>query len=748
MFVFHREMLIGILLDVSGSMRKNAVGEIEEENCEWARSTFEVIKDLVKFDISRNNHIFALGVGAKYGKGIFDFLKTIERFDKNKHEESVQYREHREDSGNDILKDLVNVLKPDFKLLKQTVGSILNAGRMVAHSNDAKLLSWKETTPVSMTLPPSPAEAHLNTVIDKTIANYDDLIEEFFQLVEKNGAPRTRKWTSKETIKSAVLFETANLLIKALKSSKEFLKEFVSYCLPSECKPREEDEGFYRKAKLHAATFIGHQASEEEISKIVEKALERLMKDVGSVYSVQRASEILNRFVDVNTLTKDKIKKLLTLVGPLIFGETPLYEALHKTTEIFEKKTYSKHKKMLFVLSDGEPTDDSSDSVFEKLKDLEVTIVCCLLTRSGNIKPRRLYSLGNREWSNGANLLFKLSSAIPSQLIPRTIFIKKGWDIEITNNETKLFIQVNHHDHIKDACNLARNVVCCQDSLADLLVSISLDIYINQSTSRFTAKRQVKGTCYANALAAVLHLSMMRILGRDKGYPSFTALRAEMIDRHGEDGAHTFEVLREITPIYRLQYEAVDVTEAMSAIAAKRPVYATFSLTDLEWEQFGDFYRRDPTGVLTNAEIDIRKRDRKDVLHGHAVVLTSFNSECFRFMNSWGDDWADMGFFKVQNSEVLAFEFCDVFWTLNDLSQREIYFFENHGAEVADKIIKSLISLQKAKYECPLCTATSLVTAFSGSLNETVCPKCKGKFRSDESGNLLALNIYLTSLSK
>lgn len=81
--------LTGILLDVSGSMRQNAGVEIEEENCELARTTIEVIDNFLKYDVSRNNLIFALGVGAKYGKGIFNVLKTIERFDG--HDEFIEH---------------------------------------------------------------------------------------------------------------------------------------------------------------------------------------------------------------------------------------------------------------------------------------------------------------------------------------------------------------------------------------------------------------------------------------------------------------------------------------------------------------------------------------------------------------------------------------------------------------------------------------------------------------------------------
>ena len=66
-------------------------------------------------------------------------------------------------------------------------------------------------------------------------------------------------------------------------------------------------------------------------------------------------------------------------------------------------------------------------------------------------------------------------------------------------------MQVNHPDHLREACNMARDVVCCQDALSDLLVSVDLDIYINQSTKSFKAKKQVGETCHANISAAFLN---------------------------------------------------------------------------------------------------------------------------------------------------------------------------------------------------------------------------------------------------
>ena len=299
---------------------------------------------------------------------------------------------------------------------------------------------------------------------------------------------------------------------------------------------------------------------------------------------------------------------------------------------------------------------------------------------------------------------------------------------------------------------MAQDVVYCSDTLSELLVSVDLDIYISQSTSGFKAQEQHGGTCYANASAAVLHLAMKRILGREGGYPDFHKLKEDMIETYGIHGADTSKVLQEMCQQYRLHCKDVDIKGAMEAVVKKRPVVARYCLTHDEWMAFRKFFNDKPKGILKQNELDVRKRPislSSSELEGHAVVLTSFNSECLTFMNSWGQNWGDNGFFRVQNAEVLQLKFIDVYWTLNDLTEREKEYYRKHGPEVAAKLMKSLKGLQNAEYTCPKCEQTSLVTEFEGTLSKVRCPKCSHEFStSDNAGNILALNVYLTSLSR
>ena len=298
-----------------------------------------------------------------------------------------------------------------------------------------------------------------------------------------------------------------------------------------------------------------------------------------------------------------------------------------------------------------------------------------------------------------------------------------------------------------EACEMAK-VVRCREALSEFLVSVDLDIYISQTIHDFEAKEQVGGTCYANASAAVLHMAMRRILGREGRYPDFHELREEMIKEYGCDGANTKNVLIKMCKKYRLHSEEVKSKEAMEAAVQKRPVVAIYDLTDDEWQIFANFYKKNPAGILTQKELDFNQRPTNPPpeTEGHAVVLTSHNSKCLTFMNSWGQNWGDNGFFRVQNAEVLDMKFFDVFWRLDDLSEEEREYYHQHGSEVAEKLVKGL---QKAEYECPECHKSSLVTEFTGTLSKARCPKCSREFSTnDNEGNILALNIYLTSLSR
>ena len=563
------------------------------------------------------------------------------------------------------------------------------------------------------------------------------MLDEVLTFLEMNGAKRVRTWGKMDVLREVIDDTTVAGILHHLQRSAEFTKKFVYECLPRECRELSLDslgniatEGSYFLAGC--VPLVG--------SSIQGRPTKESVREV-----VKKGKDLIAASVDYQELTNEQSDELLKSVEPYIYGGTPLIQAMCRSVDLFSDPEFANHHKLLFVLSDGQPAD-GDNPLLQELSDLGVTTVCCFITDQLLSDPRHLYSILDESWEKPAKFMFRMSSTITTQKIPRTLFVKRGWKIDVDNNETRLFFQVNHPDIIKDVCDMAKNGVLSQDALSDILSSVDLDIYINQASEGFGAKRQHGGTCYANASAAVLDLAMKRIVGRDGGYPDFFELRRKLIAKYGDHGAPTIKVLKEICPTYRLQCQKVDSVGAMKAISAKRPVVARFCLSGAQWDQFSKFFRENPRGILTRSYLDLKKNSTS-YPGGHAVVLSSYDAESLRLMNSWGDDWADNGFFRVQNADVLGLEFVDVFWTEENLSDGEKRAYRQHGAESAAKLIRSLKGIQMAKYKCPLCTVESMVVDYSGHLLKTKCPKCRRTFNANEAGGDLALNLYLMSLT-
>ena len=685
--------LIGILLDVSGSMKRSIGSGINENREPWARSIFEVIDNLIKYDVSTDNHVFAVGFGANEGEQIFDILGTLER---------------------------------------------IHLHNQAFDRNDK---------PVT--------RGHLN---------------EIFNILEKAGARYIRKWADVEVARSVIPDYTADLLLRKFQSDQSFARKFVMEFLPPACRDwHTEDNPLLGLVETVATSVVTtfKRATTEDVKDVIDKAAPHLMKkSVGedSIFNVRKASDILHGCFDEEELSKERSRELLRRIKPYIYGETPLYESIERATNLMRTSKVSSHEKVLFVLSDGEPRDGAIDEHWRKseavsgFKDAEVNVVSCFVTDSTTIEPRRLYSKMKPDWQEGAQFLFSLSSILTTQSIPRTMFVngKPKWSIDFENNETRLFLQVNHPDHLGDACKLARDVVCSQEVLSNLLAYVDLDVYINKSVRDYEAQVEQKGhTCYAHASATVLHLTMKRIYGghfQQQSIPTFKDLKDKMIGKFEEHACSITKVLDEMCKNYNLRYKRVKVKDAMEAVASSRPVIATFKLTRKEWDRFKEFFITNGKGILTKKEIDITARPSNPKRFGHAVVLTSFNSKYLRLLDSRGPDWADNGFIKVQNADVLGFKFYDVYWEIEDLSEEEQTSFKELESKRAKWLIETLPSLQRDDYtvRCPRCQVDSPVKDFTGNLQEAKCLKCKKAFKLNEvsEGNILALNIYLTSLNK
>eukprot|EP00475_Leptophrys_vorax_P018020 TRINITY_DN24635_c0_g2_i1.p1 TRINITY_DN24635_c0_g2~~TRINITY_DN24635_c0_g2_i1.p1 ORF type:complete len:318 (+),score=68.17 TRINITY_DN24635_c0_g2_i1:104-1057(+) len=274
--------------------------------------------------------------------------------------------------------------------------------------------------------------------------------------------------------------------------------------------------------------------------------------------------------------------------------------------------------------------------------------------------------------------------------------------------------------------------------------------------------RQHGGTCYANAVAAVICLATRRIVGRKmRGieregmvecrwdsekwghYPDFDSLREQIIKKYGEIGANTGDVLDDFCETFGLQTKIVTEELARHAISKLlRPSVATFSLTESQWKKFGAFFENNPKGVLETVGDPLE--DEETHPDGHTVTLIDVEADgTLKFMNSWGEKWGDNGFFRVKSGEVLSMVFHDVFWTeCEDLCEEERYvaqqMFDMRG-------INHFVDLglaefgQKLRFTCPACDRRSPICFYGGNLEEAFCLLCWTPCKPREMGLLLFL---------
>jgi hypothetical protein len=138
-------------------------------------------------------------------------------------------------------------------------------------------------------------------------------------------------------------------------------------------------------------------------------------------------------------------------------GVTPMKQAFLLAEERFEKELgkppYS-GESILFVLSDGEPTDidDSNEEVVEialRLKSKGIVIISCYLTSDNIIKPRYLYSEVLPEWEEGAKLMFECSSIAKIDSFPAQHFLEHKWEFQ-SKQKSRFFAQINETSNLDE----------------------------------------------------------------------------------------------------------------------------------------------------------------------------------------------------------------------------------------------------------------------------------------------------------
>lgn len=181
----------------------------------------------------------------------------------------------------------------------------------------------------------------------------------------------------------------------------------------------------------------------------------------------RRLSERLNHIGDTTLQLQDlasmwqNSSASISGAEALIFGSTPMREALEKIHERFKKElsNYARGKEItsvLLLVSDGDPTDGDPEPPAQNIRSLGVTIVSCYITDSDVSSPRVLKASPDDKWPEGAKRLFRMSSVIEVNSPLSHYLLRQGWTIE---EGAKCFIQVNHSEVLEEFVDFALSPV-------------------------------------------------------------------------------------------------------------------------------------------------------------------------------------------------------------------------------------------------------------------------------------------------
>lgn len=442
-----------------------------------------------------------------------------------------------------------------------------------------------------------------------------------------------------------------------------------------------------------------------------------------------------------DTSLLDELKKYM-------YGSTPMWEALSQSLEVFLEHSSTEYQ-VLVLVSDGESTDGDPLPIASQLKAEKVTIATLYLTDDSNIPRRSLLDQRVGGWGNGQYTLFAMASRIAVVTHPIPVLASIGWDVP-SSGECALYTTVCSATALKEFCSLLLSArFGSTDALLDVMGRIDLDSYVNNehvATSRNPSDQGYSMTCYAHASAAVIHMALLRIEGREGGCPSVDDIRTRILRKFPPRKAGPFqEVLNQAMKWYRpLRFRKVDEDGARQAILRRRPVLTTFYLSKEGWDVFIKHFKDEATcaSVLTRDKMRLHLSPLSD--GGHAVVLIGCDPHSLTFLNSWGRKWGNNGSFSVEDASTLELhttamtqvDFYDVYWLESDLTTAE----QKAYTDKADAILQARAlqhpSIFELESRCPLCQANSPIADFTGNIQSAVCPKCSRAFHP-EPGHLV-----------
>jgi hypothetical protein len=197
------------------------------------------------------------------------------------------------------------------------------------------------------------------------------------------------------------------------------------------------------KAKA-LALEIANASSRKEILQIV-------IREVGS----QLGKELSRRGNRLASLTEvadllEYQEQGIENIEPFIYANTPMCSALKVIQQRFREeltKLPQNTISVLFILSDGEPTDGDPMPFINQLEKSGTYVISCFLTNQNITTPRKLFDKVEYAWSKEAKLMFYMASKVDRDSVFVESLIERKWEVPL---HPKLFVQANHTDLLNE----------------------------------------------------------------------------------------------------------------------------------------------------------------------------------------------------------------------------------------------------------------------------------------------------------
>lgn len=375
----------------------------------------------------------------------------------------------------------------------------------------------------------------------------------------------------------------------------------------------------------------------------------------------------------------------------------------------------------IIIISDGDIKKNSKNIDYLKFEAQKKNITIVTLLLSENSGKKKFYCEFPKNLDKKTQNLFDISSNVNYKNPFAHYYIKNNCEFP-KDGQATLLLKTNL-DELNNSNFPAHDMN--QIRYEGINIKIEDLNYDNFSFKyKFLTKNQIFGTCWANAYSAAIFLTNKRIFGRET--KTFENYRENLIkfasDEKTDGGIIENDKVYKFFKDQKINFEKVDELEAREAVMKGRFVICCFKLKYNQWNNFYNFYKNNPTGILKKRTINNGCQGDKSYPEGHAVLLTEINQRYLKFLNSWGQNWADGGTFKIENADVLTEYnthnkpiFYDVFFYEEELTEEEKDYYANniefiheifsrYDNEMSIEIIKNRMNLlYNSLFTCNSC---------------------------------------------